>query len=133
VVVEGDAAGLPDMLTELVRGNLERDPSRVRLLEQPGFVNLSVTDAEVELGLQFGDGTLVIGAPHDEPELSFTCESEQLMSLTNVPLRFGMPDQMSPEGRQVSGWLMSGRIKVKGLPRYLPLMIRLQRLFTVAT
>ncbi len=132
VVVAEDAVGLPRMLADLVEGNLARDPARAELLEQPGRVNLTVHDVEITIGLRFGDGRLEIGEPLDEAELTFDMGSDELMAITAVPLRLGMPDQLTAEGRQVSKWLMNGTIKVKGLPMQLPLMIRLQRLFTVS-
>ena len=119
------------MLADLIRGNIARDPDREELLDQPGRVNLNVTDAEVEIGMKFEDGLLHIGEPLAEPDLTFACESHVLMTLTGVPLRFGMPDQLTKEGRMVAGWLVNGTLNVKGLPRHLPLMIRLNRLFTV--
>lgn len=132
VVVAPDAEGLALMLAELIKGNLEREPERARLLTEPGKVNITVEDAEVEVGLLFTGAALSIGSALPDPDLWFRCDSDVLMALTNVPLRFGMPDQLTKPGRQVSQWLMNGTLKVKGIPRHLGLMIRLQRLFTVA-
>ncbi len=134
VIVASDAAGLPVMLADLIRGNLERDPGRVALIEEgPGRINLHVTDVEVDVGILFTGTTVSFGSVLPEPDLAFTCESEVLMALTRVPLRFGMPDQLTTEGRLVSRWLMNGTLRVHGIPKHLGLMIRLQRLFTVAT
>jgi hypothetical protein len=133
VFVPPDLEGLPSMLAELIRGNIERDPQRASLIaEGTGTVNLHVTDVEVDVGLVFDGATLQIGPAVLEPDLSIACETDVLMRLTNVPLRLGMPDQLTKEGRTVAAWLMNGTINVKGLPRHLRLMIRLQKLFTVA-
>ena len=134
VIVASDAAGLPVMLADLIRGNLERDPARVALIEEgPGRINLHVTDVSVDVGILFTGTNVSIGSALPEAELAFTCSSDVLMALTNVPLRFGMPDQLTREGRIVAQWLMNGTLGVRGLPRHLKLMIRLHRLFTVAT
>ena len=132
MVVEPGTEGLGVMLADLIRANMDAEPERARLLDEPGTVNLMVRDAEVTVGLRFTSGALVIGAPLGEVELSIDCTAETLMELTNVPLRFGMPDTLTPRGRAIAGKLLNGEIKVRGLPRHLPLMIRLQRLFTVA-
>lgn len=132
VVVEPGAEGLAEMLGDLIRGNLLREPERERLVtEGKGRVNLRVVDAEVDVGLRFTGEQLRIGARSPRADLSLACDSETLMQLTNVPLRFGMPDQLTREGRAVTSKMLSGELKVRGLPRHLPLMIRLQRLFTV--
>lgn len=132
VVVAPDAVGLALMLADLVRGNLEREPERARLLADHGKVNITVEDAEVEVGLVFGGGMLSVGSPLPDADRGFRCDSDVLMSLTSVPLRFGMPDQLTKQGRQVSRWLMNRTLRVRGIPRHLKLMIRLQRLFNVA-
>lgn len=121
------------MLADLIRGNLANDPGRVALIQgAPASVNLDVHDAEVKIGLVFDGSQLWIGAPVDGADMTIATDAESLMELTNVPLRLGMPDQLTPKGRVVAGKLMRGDIKVDGLPKQLKLMIRLQRLFTVA-
>lgn len=120
------------MLAELIRGNLAADPDREGLIEGArGRVNLMVRDAQVRVGIQFDGRTVRVGAPLPQADLSIATDAETLMDLTAVPLRFGMPDSLTPQGRAIARKMMRGDLKVKGLPRQLPLMIRLQRLFTV--
>ena len=133
VVVEPGTEGLGEMLADLIRGNLASDPERTGLIVgHMGRVNLRVLDAGVDVGLRFTGSDLRIGLRNARADLTIACDAETLMELTNVPLRFGMPDTLTAKGRTVAGKLMNGTIKVKGLPRQLGLMIRLQRLFTVA-
>lgn len=132
VSVEQGSEGLSVMLADLIRGNLERDQDRTRLIVgQAATVNLHVPDAEVDVGLTFTGSTLHIGPVVADPDMSITTDADTLMSMTNVPLRFGMPDQLTPAGRAMAAKLLNGEVKVKGLPKQLPLMIRLQKLFTV--
>jgi len=133
VVVEEGIQGLGIMLAELIKANLVAEPERERLLDgDPGGVNLIVPDAEVEVGLIFNGRGLEITEKLAHADLSITTDSDTLMELTNVPLRFGMPDTLTAQGRAIAGKLMRGDINVEGLPKHLKLMIRLQRLFTVA-
>lgn len=133
VVVEPGIEGLGVMLAELIKGNLAAEPERERLLDgDPGTVNLSVPDVDVEVGLVFTGSGLEIKPKLPSADLSIATDSDTLMELTNVPLRFGMPDTLTAKGRAIAGKLVRGDIKVEGLPKQLKLMIRLQRLFTVA-
>jgi len=133
VIIDPDVEGLGMMLADLIRGNLEAEPARASLLEgHPATVNLHVHDAEVGVGLEFTGSAIRIGSVVEKADMTIATDAESLMELTNVPLRFGMPDQLTAKGRVVAGKLLRGEIKVEGLPKQLMLMIRLQRLFTVA-
>lgn len=133
VVIEPGIEGLGVMLAELIATNLRDEPGRLKLLDgHPATVNLRVEDADIEVGIRFTGSAVHIGAPHGDADMSIACDAETLMELTNVPLRFGMPDTLTAKGRVIAGKLLNGELKVSGLPRQLPLMIRLQRLFTVA-
>jgi len=124
--------GLPEMLGDLIQGNIDRHPERADLIRgHHGRANLIVEDAGVSCGLVFTGERLEIQSELEDAELTFRCPADVLMTLTHVPLRFGMPDQLSKAGREISTWMMNGTLKVTGIPRHLPLMIRLQRLFTV--
>ena len=132
VIAEPGAAGLAEMLVDLIRGNIEAHPDRTTLIVgHPATVNLHVHDVEVDVGLTFSGVDLRIGAALQDVDMSITTDADTLMSMTNVPLRFGMPDQLTAAGRSMAGKLLNGEVKVTGLPKQLPLMIRLQRLFTV--
>jgi len=48
-----------------------------------------------------------------------------------VPLRFGLPDNMTKDGRAVTGALMKGQIKVRGMTRHLGRLARLNKLLSV--
>lgn len=134
LAVGDDVAGLGEMLADLIRSNLEREPDRRSLiLDGPATINLIVRDADVAVGMRFTGEALHIDGRLPRAQMTVTCDTMTLMELTNVPLRFGMPDQLKPEGRRIAAKLLNGEIQVKGLPKQLPLMIRMQRLFTVSS
>jgi len=133
VIVEPGTEGLAVMLAELTKANLIAEPERLKLLEgNPATVLLHILDADVEVSIRFTGSGLHIGPPSEDADMTIATDAHTLMELTNVPLRFGMPDQLTPKGRAIAAKLLNGEIAVSGLPRQLPLMIRLQRLFTVA-
>jgi hypothetical protein len=123
-------AGLAGMLDELVRQNLARDPGRRRLL-RPTVAVLEVPDAGVVATVRI-DGTGVRVVDGDDPaaRVRVTAAGERLLALAAAPLRFGLPDALDPEGRRVLGDLAAGRIRVRGLVRRLPDVVRLTRLLS---
>ena len=133
VVTDPELEGLGAMLADLVRGNLEADPTRVRLLQGVnGRVNVKARDAEVEVGMEFLDGKLYVhAAPFPDARLAIDTDADTLMGMSTVPLRFGMPDTMQAEGRAVVRKMFRGQLKVRGMVRGLPLMVRLQKLLSV--
>lgn len=134
VETEPGLEGLGAVLAGLVRGNIERDPARARLLRgRLGRVNVRALDAGVAAGILLGGGRFrVRGTPLPEPHLDVACDSETLMSLSSVPLRFGLPDVGTPEGRAVVAKMLRGDLRVRGMLLNLPVLMRLQRLLSVA-
>ncbi|HJR18732.1 MAG TPA: hypothetical protein VJ922_03345 [Actinomycetota bacterium] len=134
VVTDPDLAGLGAMLADLVRGNIEADPSRAKLLQGvSGKVNVHARDAEVAVGMEFKNGQLhVFAEPFRDATLTIETDSDTLMGMSTVPLRFGMPDVAQSEGRTVVKKMLRGDLKVRGMVRGMPLMVRLQKLLSVA-
>lgn len=134
VVTDPDLDGLGAMLADLVRANIEADPSRARLLNGvSGKVNVRARDAEVEVGMEFRGGQLhVRPTPFPDAKLAIECDAETLMGMSTVPLRFGMPDVAQADGRTVVKKMIRGELKVRGMVRGMPLMVRLQKLLSVA-
>jgi hypothetical protein len=134
VVVDPDVEGLGVMLADLVRGNIEANPDRARLLQGlSGRVNVHVPDAEVDVGLEFAGGQMVVhGKPFPRADLEITTDAETLMGMSTVPLRFGMPDASKADGRAVVRKMLRGELKVRGMVTKPKLLTRLQRLLSVA-
>lgn len=134
VTLEPGLEGLGVMLGELVRGNLEQDPGRARLLGgRPGRINIRAVDAEAEVGIILGGGRIRLqGSLLSRPNLAITTDAETLMALSSVPLRFGLPDVTTAAGREVVVKLLKGQLKVRGMFTQSGLLGRLNKLLSVA-
>jgi hypothetical protein len=123
--------GLATMLGGLIESNLQAHPERERLLK-PAVVTVTAPDAEVAVTLQISPGRVgVSNGVKGRPDLMVQADSDTLMELSSVPLRFGLPDNMTKEGRAVTGKLMKGKIKVKGMGRSPGKLARLNKLLSV--
>lgn len=131
--LDEEPSGLASMLGGLVEANLEAHPEREALLK-PSVVGLIAEDSAVAVTLRLAPGRVtvangLVGGTHD---LVIRTSSEDLIALTAVPLRLGLPDPMTADGRRVMGSLIRGRLRVKGMFLRLPTLTRVQRLLSVA-
>ncbi len=66
------------------------------------------------------------------PDILITADSDGLLGLSSVPLRFGLPDATTKEGREVTVKLLRRELKVKGLLLHPLKLARLNKLLSVA-
>ncbi|HEV2891633.1 MAG TPA: hypothetical protein VGX28_14765 [Frankiaceae bacterium] len=131
VVVDPDNGGLDAMLAGLLSAVAE-DPAKARLLDTTnGTVTIAVPDAEVEVGLRFGNGVCQV-YPSAIPGSKVRIEmpSETLMSFSTIPLLYGMPSVLTPEGRAFTRQVLTRRVRISGL-RHLGLVRRLNTLLSL--
>jgi hypothetical protein len=129
-VSEGDAdAGLAGLLIGLVARNLERDPARRRLL-RGGTVVIAATDAEVAVRLGLVPGLPWAAGWDLRAPVEVRAASSTLLELSAAPLRFGLPDVLTREGRSVVAGIVRRRIRIRGLVRHLGTVRRLTMLLS---
>jgi len=128
--VTDHGSGLAPMLEELVRQNLERVPSRRRLL-RPATIVIDVPDAEVTVTLHV-DGTALRAVDGDDrtAPVRIRTDADGLLALARVPLVVGLPDPRRHEGRAVLAAIVTGRLRVRGLLTHLPTVARLTALLS---
>jgi hypothetical protein len=59
-------------------------------------------------------------------------DSDGLLLLSSAPLRFGLPDPFSPDGRQVLAKILRRQIRISGLVAHPFTVARFARLLSVA-
>ena len=131
-VVAAEPSGLALMVADLIEQNLARDPAR-RALLRPTVAVLDARDADVTMFLRIAPADVRIGDGHvPDAHLRIRASSERLLDLTTVPLRFGLPDPLRPEGRAIVADLLRRRIRIRGLFHHPLRLARLTKLLTVA-
>lgn len=124
--------GLATMVGGLIQANLDRHPERRSLLH-PAVVELAAPDAEVAIGITLSPRRVVVssGSPPGRRDIRVRADSTELVLLSSVPLRLGMPDPFSAGGRQAIGTVFSRRIRISGALRHPVTLTRLTRLLSV--
>ena len=125
--------GLAVMLRDLLVQNLEQNPHKI-----PDFyklklpIGLHVSDVEINLILNFGGGSLTIfNAAIGNEGLAITADSETLMNLSNQRIMWGLPFYFDETGKEIMAAMKSGRLKVNGMLRFFPALIRFSRVMSV--
>ena len=131
-IVGREPSGLASMVAELIEQNLARVPAR-RALLRPSVVVLNAPDADITVFLRIAPGEVRVG-DGDVPDahLRVRADSRRLLDLTTSPLRFGLPDLRSHEGRAIVGDLLARRLRIGGLARHPLRLARLTELLSVA-
>jgi hypothetical protein len=124
--------GLASMLGGLIEANLDAHPERIALLSKPATYAITATDAEVSVTIHLGpDGVKVANGIRGNAHVTVRADSDDLISMSSVPLRFGQPDATTKEGREVVAKLLKRDLKVKGLVTQSGRLGRLNRLLAV--
>ena len=131
-VVGSESSGLASMAAELIEQNLARDPARRGLLG-PSVAVLDASDVDVTVFLRIAPEEVRVGDGNvPDAHLVIRAESGRLLDLTTAPLRFGLPDVLTPEGRAIVGDLLGRRMRIRGLLRHPLRLARLTKLLSVA-
>ncbi len=124
-----EPSGITELIDGLVRQNLRRDPTR-RLL--PGdVVTIEAVDADVAVSIRPSAGGIVVVDGRDPAaRVVVSAASTTLLELAAAPLRFGLPDAFTHDGRALIADLLTKRIRVRGLIRHLGTVRRLTMLLS---
>ena len=125
----GESGGIRELIEGLVRQNIGRDPSR--RLRRRDVVAIEAVDAGVAVSLRSSDGTILVTDGRDpDARVVVSASSTKLLELAAAPLRFGLPDAFSRDGRALIWDLLTRRIRVRGLIRHLGTVRRLNTLLS---
>jgi hypothetical protein len=120
------------MVGGLIDQNLQRDPTRRRLLRLSS-ATITVPDAGVAITVQTSPGGVEIRDGADPAaQVAITADSDRLLGFTAAPLRFGLPDPFDPRGREVIRDVLFGRVRIRGMLTHPRRLARLSSLLSVA-
>ncbi|NOZ88007.1 MAG: SCP2 sterol-binding domain-containing protein [Deltaproteobacteria bacterium] len=125
--------GFGSMLLDMIRQNLEEKPEKKKAFSKlKARVAIVARDSDVSVTLVFMLGTLTVLPGVDAPDITISADSAEILGLSSVPLRLGLPDPLSPEGRDMLKGLSRGRLKIRGMLTHPLALIRLTEVMSVA-
>ena len=124
--------GLASMLGGIMEGNLAAHPERERLLSDVSTYGIRAPDVDVAVSIRLAPGKITVrNGIVGKPDILVQADSETLVGLSSVPLKFGLPDVGTKEGREINKKLLKGQLKVKGLFLHPRKLATLNKLLTV--
>jgi hypothetical protein len=122
--------GLASLIGTLIEQNLARDPRRARFL-RPGVFVISATDAKVAVTIRVAPGAVTVTNGGDpRAPVVVRAPGRDLFELAATPVRFGLPDPATKQGRAVIGAIASRRIRVRGMVVHVRAVRRLTMLLS---
>jgi len=132
-----EPAGFRDLVEGLVEANLVRVPDRALQIRHREAASLVATDVDLAVTIQMlpgafhAPGSILVHDGEDPwAEVVVRADSAGLLELAAAPLRFGLPDVLTPDGREVVRQLLTREIRVQGLVRHLGTVRRLSMLLS---
>ncbi len=129
--------GLRDLVEGLVEANLARTPERALRITHREAASLVAIDAGLAVTVQMlpgafhAPGSILVHEGEDPwAEIVVRADSAGLLELAAAPLRFGLPDVLTPDGREVLRQILTREIRVRGLLRHLGTVRRLSLLLS---
>jgi hypothetical protein len=124
--------GLATIVGGLIEANVMAHPELERSVAKGGTYGIEAPDVGVAVTIGLAPGIVTIrNGVVGRPQVRITTDSETLVGLSSVPLRLGLPDVMTKEGREVNRKLLKGTLKVDGLVLHAVKLARLNRLLSV--
>jgi hypothetical protein len=124
--------GLASMLGGIMEGNLAVHPERERLLTDVCTYGIRAPDVDVAVSIRLAPGKITVrNGIVGKPDILVQADSDTLVGLSSVPLKFGLPGIGTKEGREINKKLLKGQLKVKGLLLHPRKLATLNKLLTV--
>jgi hypothetical protein len=134
VFADQEPNGLAAMVGGLIEANLRQHPERRSLL-RPAMVELVAADAGVSVRIALSPGQVSVAngsSRAGRSRVRVLADCDGLLLLSSAPLRFGLPDPMSSDGRAVLAKVLRRQIRISGLVSQPLTVARFARLLSVA-
>ena len=128
-----DDPGLPVMIADIIKGNLDAKPQRQNDFNAlNGNICMQAEDAGLDMTMAFDKGTLTIhNGKVGNPKLCISTDSGTLLNLANIDVKFGLPYYFDEVGLGVIKKVLTGGLKIKGLLIHPIMLTRFTKLMSV--
>lgn len=128
-----EEVGLAVMVADLIRQNIEAKPEKKKYLKKLNkSFTINAIDAGVSITLKFSRGRLrIYGSSDDSSQVVITTDSQTILDLSAIKIKFGIPWFFDTLGFGVVKKLLTRRLKIKGLFLHILSIINLMKLFSV--
>ncbi len=121
------------IISELLSSNITQKAERMRTFKSMyGVVAIHLVNIEAAVSLIFAGGTLsIVPGIAGKPDIIITTDSDKVMGLNLISVKFGLPYYFDKAGLTVLKQLLSGDIKIKGMLAHPILLTKLTKIMSV--
>ncbi|MEN8245298.1 MAG: SCP2 sterol-binding domain-containing protein [Thermodesulfobacteriota bacterium] len=134
-LVVNNAVDVPfsGILADVLKTNLEQKPHKLKPFNNlHAVVGIEVTDVGKAVSLLFtGEKVTIEEGIKEKPQVVITADSETIMGLNFVNIKWGLPYYFDEAGRNVIKLLLSGQLKIQGMLLHPVILTRLTKVMSV--
>ena len=133
ILPEALESGLPVMLADLIRQNIERMPEKIRPFESlDAKVLIEISDIQISAGLEFHLGKLTLSRSlSGKPDLHILTDSATILDLCLLKIKLGLPYFFDKNGFKILKKILSGEIIIRGLLKNFSVLINLTKVISI--
>ncbi len=133
ILPEARELGLPVMLADLIRQNIEKRPDKIKPFESlEAKVLIEIPDIQTSAGLEFQRGRLILSKDlSGRPDLHILTDSTTILDLSLLKIKLGLPYFFDKNGFKILKKILSGGIVIKGLFKNFPVLINLTKVISI--
>jgi hypothetical protein len=133
ILPEARELGLPVMLADLIRQNIEKRPEKIKPFESlEAKVLIEIPDIEISAGLEFHGGELTLAKDlSGKPDLHILTNSTTILDLSLLRIKLGLPYFFDKNGLKILKKLLSGEIVITGLLKNFSVLINLTKIISI--
>ncbi len=133
-IAEGsESCAMAGMLGNVLEENIKHNPKKKAIFRAMNtVVVIHVVDIDLAITLDFSYGHLTVYEGIEmTPQVMIKTESAYVLELSNVPMRFGLPNLLSSQGKEMIKLGLSGKLKMSVMPWNLLDVLRLTQVMSV--
>ena len=133
ILPEARELGLPVMLADLIRQNIEKRPDKIKPFESlEAKVLIEIPDIQISAGLKFHLGKLTVSRGlSGKPDLHILTDSATILDLSLLKIRLGLPYFFDKNGFKILKKILSREIVINGLLRNFSALINLTKVISI--
>jgi hypothetical protein len=130
---EAKAAGLAEMVFNLIRQNLEQRPQKLSSFKAlHSNVVIVARDIDITITLAFSRGELTIyNGTVGKADLKIIADHDAILALSLIKIFIGLPNYFDKTGRDILKKLLCGSLKIEGLLKHPFQLVHLTKIFSV--
>lgn len=133
VVNNAEEVPFSGILTDVLNTNIEQKPQKLKTFNNlRAVIGINVTDVGKAVSLVFtGEKVTIEEGIKEKPQVIITADSETIMGLNFVNIKWGLPYYFDEAGRNVIKLLLSGKLKIQGMLLHPVILTRLTKVMSV--